>query len=356
MAFTANVFTPSAIGAAILAEDEILVNSRMSEFKEPIMAGQAILAHQDPTIATIGAGLGCMNASIYTLRSASTDKGSKTLDCDITAGVKAGTEKIDLTKEVLVNLEKFSIDDIKCANAVDFGKELAYMGMKAKIQLEVKLSKALVALANTGIDLPDADWFETEGTLSGSIFEVAKVNFTSDMLADLQWASQVANMYDPLILNGRNFYNNAILEVYKSQGCCTNDAILNRNTFFDVVWDPKNVDQVTGAKSTLVIDKNSILFWSSPAYSNLGMRSMILEQADTYHWVETLPRLQYFANGGFQPIYVDIRATRSCVKDAAGIPRNGWSFEYALFGAMRLNLPNATDDYGILRVDQAAGA
>jgi len=41
---------------------------------------------------------------------------------------------------------------------------------------------------------------------------------------------------------------------------------------------------------------------------------------------------------------------------SASVPRNGWSFEYALFGAMRLNLPNATDDYGILRVDQVAGA
>lgn len=356
MAFVANDFSQSAIGASVIAEQDLVVNSRMKEFKEPIIAGQAILAHQDPTIVTIGAGIGCMNASIYTMRTASTDKGSKVLDCDITTGPKAGTEKVDLVKESLVNLEKFSIDDIKCANAVDFGKEKAYMGMQAKINLEVKLSKALVALGITGIDEPSSDWFETDVTLNGSIIEIPSASFTSDVLADLQFGASVANMFDPLILNGRNFYNEKILEQYKSQGCCTNDAILNRNTFFNIVWDPKNVDQVTTAKSTLIIDKNSILFWSSPAYSNLGMEAMESESNDTYHWVETLPRLQYFAGGGFQPIYVDVRAKRSCVKDAAGIPRNGWSFEYALFGAMRLNLPNIDGDYGIIQINRVEGA
>ena len=356
MAFTANVFTPSAIGAAILGEQEILENSRMAEFKQEIVAGQAILAHQDPRIDQVGFGEACMNAKIYTLRSGTTDKGDKAMDCEVTGGNKPGSEAITLTKSILVNLEEFAIDDITCANAVDFGKQLAYMGMKAKVQLEVKLSKALVALADTGKDLPVTTWFETTNTLSGSIVQIQKQYMTADVIADLQWAARTANMFDPLIVNGRNFYNKATLEMYASAGCCTNDAILNRNMFFDIVWDAKNVDSVTSAQSTFVIDRNSILFWSSPGYSNIGMDNMIEESGDSYHWIEQLPRLQYFANGGFQPIWVDVRATRSCVKDATGIPRNGCAFQYAVLGDMRLNLPNATDDYGILRIDQVANA
>ena len=110
MAFTANVFTPSAIGAAILGEQEILENSRMAEFKQEIVAGQAILAHQDPRIDQVGFGEACMNAKIYTLRSGTTDKGDKAMDCEVTGGNKPGSEAITLTKSILVNLEEFAID------------------------------------------------------------------------------------------------------------------------------------------------------------------------------------------------------------------------------------------------------
>jgi hypothetical protein len=81
-----------------------------------------------------------------------------------------------------------------------------------------------------------------------------------------------------------------------------------------------------------------------------------MEANDHYHFVDQLPRLRYFANGTLNPIYVDVRVIKTCVLDAAGIPRNGWKFEFALFGALRLNLPDRNGDYGILRVDEIEGA
>jgi hypothetical protein len=215
----------------------------------------------------------------------------------------------------------------------------------------------MVALAATGLDVPIAADFETTGVVNGSVYEIQDQNLTSAVLADLEWVGKAKDLNDPIIINGRNFYNSQILEQYAHTGCCTNDAILNKNKTFQVYWDAKNVDSILGAGSTLMVDKNSMVFWSQPAYSNLGMDTAMTlgkESGDRYHWVETLPRLQYFANGSMQPIYVDVRAERSCVADAIGVSRDQWKFEYMLFGANTLNLQNQDGNNGIYKVLKVA--
>lgn len=357
MPFTPNDFTASVIGAVKVLEANLLQSPRgFTDINKEIVAGAAILQHQDPNIVTIGAGVACMNADIYVQRSNTLDKGNKTIACDITAGERGATEKISLTKEILVNLEKFTVDNIFCANAESYASQLAYMKLKAKVNLELKLAKALVAKVNAGIDNITADMFEVQGTVvGGNIYEVAKVNFTGDLLADLQWQVKSGGFADPLIMNGRNFFNKSIMEMYASVGCCTNDAILNRNQVFDIIWDSQNVDSITGAKSTLLVDKNSVLFWSSPSYDNIEMQNMIVESNDVVHWVETLPRLQYFAGGALQPIYVDIRGKRTCIQDSLGVPRESWTYEMWLSGALTHNLPNDDGKKGIIRIDQIEG-
>jgi len=224
------------------------------------------------------------------------------------------------------------------------------------INLELKLSKLLVAKVNTGIDDIDSGLFEVDGTiLNDNIYQVAKVNFQADLLADLQWNVKSGGYADPKILNGRNFFNKSIMEQYASVGCCTNDAILNRNQVFDIVWDSYAVDSTTGAKTTFVVDKNAVLFWSSPSYSNVGMQNMVVESDDIVHWVETLPRLQYFAGGRLNPIYVDIRGKRTCVQDSLGVPRDSWTYEMWLTGAITLNIADDDGKHGILRIDQVEG-
>ena len=358
MAFTANVFTPTIIANALFNYDSLITTNRMTELAQEIVAGQAILAWQDPNIIPIGSGTDCFSADIYTLRSGSFDKGDKDKTCAVGTGPKAGSEKITPTKTSLVNHEVFSVDEGLCQNAIEFGTQVGYGMAKAMAGLETKLSKYMVALAATGADTPNADNFETPGTVVGDAYEISAADFTSDVLADLQWAGKAEDWVMPLIVNGRNFFNPKILEQYASVGCCTNDAILNRNQVFDIVWDAKNVDSVLGAGSTLVIDKNALYFWSSPAYGNMGIETMMTlgaEAADRYHFVTTLPRLMYFSNGSMQPIYVDVRAERSCIATGL-VPRSGWKFELMLHGAAGLNLPNEAGKQGIYRINKVAGA
>lgn len=359
MAFSAGVFTETVIGNIKLNEKEALMTSRMSELSLEIVAGQAILSNQDPVIVTNGFGQSCMNADLFTLRSGSLDKGNKTLACDVSTGPKAGSEKLTLTKEKLVNIEHFSIDDTLCNNATNFAQIYSYLSMKAKIALEVKLTKALVAAAVAGQDVADEDWFQTPGSVVGDVFQIADTDFTSGVLGDLFWAARQTDMVSPIIINGRNLFNEKVMAEFEHMGCCSTNAALNSNKLFQLYWDAKNVDSVTGANSSLVIDKNALLFWSSPGYSNIGMASMITDGAesdDKFHYVDVLPRLQYYANGTMNPIYVDVRIQKGCVQDSIGYSRDAWNVEMILTGAIQLNFPNDVGGkQGIIHVQRVAG-
>lgn len=360
MSFTAGDFTPSVIGAMIVKEKNAVATSRTSELSKDIIVGAAMLGHQDPLIDIGGQGFGqsCTNAKLYTNRVGSTDKGSTTMACAVSTGPEAGTESLTVDKSVLVNIERFLIQEDFCKNAETFTSVFADLMTRSKANLELKLSKAITALLSTNADTPVATWFKVPGTVSGTIYQVVEAEFTSELLADAQWAGKMLGLADPIILNGRNFYNESILERYKHSGCCTNDAILNRNQVFQVYWDSLNIDQVTGASSTFVVDKNAILFWSSPMYSNMGIESMLTvgrEPADRFHYVDTLPRLQYYANGKWNPIYVDVRAEWSCATDTQNVPRTSWKFEVSLAGALTANLEDQDDRQGIIRIDQITG-
>jgi hypothetical protein len=60
--------------------------------------------------------------------------------------------------------------------------------------------------------------------------------------------------------------------------------------------------------------------------------------------------LKYFANGALQDIFVDVRVQKGCTLDGLNVARNSWNFEYMLFGAMSLNLPNQDGYNGIISV------
>lgn len=357
---TPGVFTDAVIGNIIINEQDLVATSRMTELNLEIVAGAAILNNMDSRIVEIGSGTSCMAAKIYTLRSNSLDKGNKTMTCDLTSTVKHGTDGLQLQKQALVNFENFQIEDTLCNNDVDFAAQFAYLSMKAKTSIEQKLSRALVALASTNADVPTVGAFDFDSTVTpvvnGNILEIPSTQFTSSLLGNLKLAGRKAGLVNPIILNGDNFFTRQILNEFESNGCCSNDAILNSKKNFEIFWDVLNVDPVTEAKSTLVIDKNSLLFWSSPVFDkNVSFEDAMKKPNaanDTYKYVDKLPRLKYFANGKLNDIYVDVRAKRGCVSDALGVSRDAWVFEYSLYGGMRVNLANHLGKFGMYRLDR----
>jgi len=346
MAYVAGTYTASELEKVVLKEGEFLTTSRQSELSQPIVAGQAILSNMDPNIQGIQfMGEECIKAKITNIRLASTLAADKTYTCETTGGIEAGTDSKDLSKTILTKPSRFKIWDHECHNAFDFTDRLAYMSLKAKIDQELELTRVLVEMLQTNADVPDPAWF-TSTTVTPVVdntteLEIATADWNGSLLAEFLAIKTLADMPNAIILSGRNLFNKTVLAQFESQYASTNNQVLVGQNFFDIYFDLKNVDQTTGLKSTFMVDKNALIFWSSPLHKESMVPELV--KSDTYRWTDTLPRLQYMANGRMNPIYIDVKASRICTSGAYG-----WEYEYILRGALDTNLPNQNGDYGIL--------
>ena len=315
--------------------------------KQPIVAGQAILAHQSPEIIERFEGQECIEAKVVALRACDNDiEGAATINCDIPDATELGSESLVLAKELLVNPVRFTIKEKECHNAFTWDERMAYNMTKSKTLLEIALTKRLVTLAATTADTPSTSWFEkTTGTVVGNSFDVTTANFAPELYADLLYASQITDMNDIIVVNGVNFYHDTFLNQFKGIACCDNDSVLS-GAPYEVFFDLKNMDSTLGAKVTMAIDKNALLFWSSPNFTNTAPE---LKTDDIYVWRDMLPRLKYMANGAMQDIYIDVRAQKKCID---GSRNTQWNFELTLWGAITANLANCDDRQGIIKVTQ----
>ena len=350
MPYTAGDFSPSVLGDTIIKEMDMLNGQgrTLSELSKPIVAGQAILMNQDPSITEMYSGQDCISAKIVALRGGSVVvAGSSTLACDIPDGNELGSEGKTLDKVLLVNPVFASIKEKECNNAFTWEERLAYVKLKAKVELEVALTKKLVSNASLWADIPSALWFDkTAGTVVGNSYDVTNANFKPELYADILYASNIIDMNNPIVLNGINFYHDTFLTQFKGIACCDNDTVLT-GAPYQVYFDLRNVDTTIGAKTTFAIDKNAMLFWSSPIF-NAVPREMT---NDTIAWTEELPRLRYMANGQMLPIYVDIRAQKKCVDNGTDIQ---WNYEFTLRGALDQNLLDYNNRGGILKITRVA--
>lgn len=353
MAYTAGTYSATDL-PHILKKQQDLLNGqgRMSELEEPIVAGQAILSNMNPDISGIEfRGEECIKAKATNIRAASTITGSKSVTCIPTGGIEAGTDSKTFSKEVLTNIARFKIWDHECHNQYSFNDRFAYLDMKAKIDLEKELTKVLINFLATNADVPVPSWFKSTSVTpvvdDTNVLEIATADWKGDLLADFYAIKQLAYMPNAIILSGRNLWNATMLAQFQVNYASTNNQVLTGQNWFQMYFDLMNVDQVLGDSSTFMMDKNAIIFWSSPLHPQLV--NPVLMASDTYMWSDTLPRLRYMANGAMQPIYVDIKTARGCTSGSY------WTeYEYILRGALGTNLPNHNDDYGILRFRNVA--
>lgn len=351
MAYTPGDFSPSLMGKVIMKETDMLngMGRTLAELKQPIVAGQAILAHQSPEIVRRFEGEECIEAKVVALRGYNNAlEGSSTITCDIPDANELGSESLILAKELLVNPVRFTIKEKECHDAFSWDERLTFNMLRAKALIEIGLTNRLVTMASTEADVPSTAWFEkTTGTVNGNSFDVTAANFAPELYADILYASQINDINNPIVINGVNFYHDTFLSKYKGMACCDNDSVLT-GAPFSVYFDLKNVDSTLGGKTTLAIDENALLFWSSENFTNEVPE---LKTDDTYVWRDKLPRLQYRANGAMQDIYVDVRAQKKCLDGHRNIQ---WNFELTVWGNIKANLADHNDRQGIIKVTQVA--
>lgn len=364
MAYTPGVFTSGTLGDIIAKENEFITTSRISEGKRSIVAGQAILAHQDPNIDVLGSGDGigqrCVAAKVSALRGCSITVSTgvdATVSCTITPVNEVGSEGLSLAKENLLKTS-FKVLDKDCHNIHSFADKTAFSSLVHKYKLENELCKILVAKLATGIDtLATGDFRTTPNvTFNSGVAQVERRFFQDNLVADIAGITAAREMNDAIIVGGRSFYNDVWLANKRDTICCDNTQVLGMNPF-GMYLDLANVDTSGPLFRTFVLDKNALIFWSAPDY--LGFEPTQMD-ANTYVWRDTLPRLQYFANGAMQPIYIDVRASRICStlqNGEAATTSNvgyGWAYEYVVRGALAFNLADCNNRKGIFQINEIA--
>lgn len=345
--FTPGDLSPTLQAARLIKEGEILQGTgrSVSELNVPIVAAQAILSHQDIDVKPeiYGAGEECINAKVTALRACGqTVSGSSTIVCDIPTGNQIGSEAMTITKRKLTNPYYFTIKESECNNTYTWAERLAYNMLKAKVVIEVEMGKMMISTIALAADVPVQAWYQkTTGTVVGNSFNVTEANFKPELYADILYASQVTDMNNPIMLNGSNFWHDTFLSQFKGIACCDNDQVLT-GVPYSVYFDIKHIDTVLAAKTTLAIDKNAFIFWSSPRWTNIAKQGV----KDTQMFTDELPRLKYMANGAMQPIYVDVRMQMVCT----GEGEISWNFEVVPRGVFQANMSNCDDRQGVLKV------
>lgn len=353
----AGTFTAGQLGDAIAIESEIIETSRVSELKTSIVAGQALFMHQDhrftELMANNGMGQRCVSIQVATHRMCDIDVAeTTTISCDVGTQTETEAEGITLDKENLAKIA-FRVLDSECNNVFTFERVLAESMIKAKAKLEVQLSKLAVTKASINADTPVTTWFETTGTVNNNTFIVDPADWASDLIADIRYAGSLTKANDMIIINGQNFHTETFLANFKGIACCDNDQVL-LGSGYNIYFDVHNVDQTLGGKYTLAVDKNALIFWSAPDHVAGSLADPILMSADTYIWRDTLPRLQYYANGTMNPIYVDVRMKRLCSGSSVSSLTYGWDIEMVVRGVLSANLANCDDYQGILKIKKDA--
>ena len=352
-------FTAGQLGDAIAIESEMMMTSRTSELSTSIVAAQAVMNHQDfratelMTPGILGVGTRCVSLKVVAHRFCDIDVDTTpTVSCAVDTGTEAEAEALTLDKENLAKIN-FRVLDSQCNNVFTFEKVLAENMLKAKAKLEVQLSKLIVTELSTNADTPVASWFDTDGTVVNNTYVIDPNDWTTDLYADIRYAMALTKGNDPIIINGHNFYNESFLANFKGIACCDNDSVL-LNGPYQMFYDLHNVDQTLGGKYSLAVDKNALIFWSAPDHKFMELGQPELVSSDTYLWWDTLPRLQYYANGQMNPIYVDVRMKRLCSGSGVQSLTYGWDVELVVRGVLSVNLANCDGYQGILKIKKDA--
>lgn len=235
-----------------------------------------------------------------------------TLGCDIPTGTSPCTSAVTVDDNLACVVTK-TVSDAVCDNDYTF-TELSSKAIQSAIEelrrsMCKKLGGSLIANASVNT------YAGTEGTVAGTTTEYPSADFTDCILGKLMldWQGTCGTGGSPIIVNGSNFYTDA----YKAQfnaSCC--DSPMNSYSAHNMVWDLK-LDELAGAKSTLVVDPSRIAFWTRGLFSE--QPTLVDPSKGLWTWTIFDDAITYAEGGTQKPVAVNIRYQKKCT----GASKNG---------------------------------
>ena len=282
-----------------------------------------------------------------------TDNGTD--DCVIT-GDEIGIKKASYTNNINLRAS-FTVYDDDCPNDV-VARDKFLFGQSRVIH---KIQSALAKKVGPKLAMnADVNKFPTDfsgGTVVTNYLEVAASYFTdTNGISTFYKNAKKQHFGDNLrFINGANYFELNFNAMYKRDGCCDVDSVLQGGAF-RYTWDLDNLDTpildasldpvsvkpaaTTATPLSFVMRDGSLFFFSNNMWQNTVQREV---KSDTYVWRQALPDLRYRNGGGFEPIYLDVKSQRICTDG-----KYGTVYEYVLRGGLHTGQEMNDGTLGIL--------
>lgn len=323
-----------------------------AEFNHEVMTAKVLLEKQSVETDTLMEGNRCVGVKAWFIQDGQTSitySGSvpnPSEDCTTPAGVELSTNSKTFNNNLFIEASR-AVKAEKCDNDLTFAVESAKAIQKAMLDVRKDLNKKYIQLLAANVQ---ANQYTNVSSIitaqSGNRLKVAPSNFTLELLLELGLLANNNKIFDPVFINGRNFFIDSELARYRTLTTDQNDEARIVNDF-DIHWDTKNpgfsVDSVTTRLSTFIVNPNQLVFWNT-TWSDYEPK---LEDPKNNRWTYLMddPELVWNDNGVLRPVTYEVEYSYVCDSRLKG--RLIWNHTYfvRLYGGLDVG-PTGKNDAG----------
>lgn len=284
------------------------------------------------------------------------------LDCTAGTCTEGGTESQDYDHNIHYHDCK-TVDTFRCSSQLQYeqesGRQLYHLMYGRRLSLNKFIINTIAASAQQN-QTPTAQMpsYINEQTAPSNILEIASANMTQangfETMVEMNNISMQNGLFNPIVLNGRNFSVNQQLAQYNR----LNDNQRSEGAYFDPTgiagnfyWDlhpTHGVDTITGALSSLVVNPNSYIFWNYTLFPE----TPVMVDGSTNRWIFSMPDpfITYNDGGTTRRLMYDVEKFSTCVGYAAnGMPNFRDTYRVHLRGGFAF-APSGYDAAGTTQV------
>lgn len=330
-----------------------------AEFFHPVMSAKLVLERQTVEVEPVLQNGKCIGVKAWYLQdlqssivhSGTTPRTNQDADCNIPTGKELRTEGTDYDNNLYIEASRI-VKDGKCNNLLEFTTESAKALEKAMLdirkELNTRVINLLAANAQANQYTQVADYITAS---AGNRLKIAPSNWDFETLAELRLLAENNQIFDPIILNGRNLFTDKTLAEHRKLNSDQKDEASLFNEW-DIHWDTRNVDQTTSRLSTFLFSPNVVCFWNT--YWNTPVANNIDPANNRWVWTITDPELMYNDNGMMKPITYEVEYQRVCTgRTTHGELKFDHTWFVRLYGGLVL-APSVSNLTGIMEIENLA--
>ena len=331
-----------------------------SEFFHPVMTAKLMLNRQTVEVNKVLEDGQCIGVKAYYLQdlqtsivhSGTTPRAGQDADCVIPSGVELQSNGTDYDNNLYIEASRL-VKANKCNNLVQFVDESAKAIEKAMLDIRKELNTRCINLLAAN---PQANQYANAASYlvvsAGNRYKIDPSNWDFEMLAELKLLAENNDIYNPIILNGRNLWTDKYLAEHRMN----NDNQRDQNSIFndwDIHWDTRNIDSTTSRLSTFIYSPNVTCFWNT-VFSPSATPTLVDPSNNRWVYFMNDPELTYNDNGTLRPVQYEVEYQRVC---NGRTTHSQLTFDHTwfirLYGGLAL-APSASNRTGIMEIENLA--